>query len=103
MIDEKGLQPKEFYGRAGLDRKLFSALKNGGPSYQPSWNTAVRCCFALQLSSEETDEILKLAGYALSDSRKADLLIRYCIENKIWNLFDVDELLYSFGENILFK
>lgn len=36
LMAERHMTPKEFYTRAGLDRKLFSALKNGGPDYHPS-------------------------------------------------------------------
>ena len=100
---EQKLTPKEFYTRAGFDRKLFSALKNGGPGYQPSRNTAIRCCFALQLTLYRAEELLKLAGYALSDRTTSDLLIRYCLENGIWDLFDVDTLMDAFGQEILFK
>lgn len=102
-IEAQNIAPKEFYSRAGLDRKLFSAIKQGGRSYQPSRNTAIRCCFALRLPLERTEILLKAAGYALSDTKRQDLIIRYCIENKIWNLFDVDELLYALDESILFK
>ena len=102
-IKEQGLSPKEFYSRAGLDRKLFSSIKNGGYNYQPSRNTAIRCCFALHLPYERTEIFLKAAGYALSDTKRQDLILRYCIENKIWSIFDVDELLDALGESILFK
>lgn len=101
MTEEK-ISPKEFYSRTGMDRRLFSALKNGGKDYQPSRNTAIRCCFALQLSFKKSEELLKIAGYALSDSKPWDLIVRYCIENKVWNVFDVDGLLDSFGQESLF-
>ena len=102
-MQEQRLTPKEFYTRAGFDRKLFSALKNGGPAYQPSRNTAIRCCFALQLPLYRAEELLKLAGFALSDRTTSDLLIRYCLENGIWDLVDVDTLMDAFGQEILFK
>ncbi|MBQ4089307.1 MAG: hypothetical protein IJC56_05425 [Clostridia bacterium] len=102
-IRSQQISAKEFYSRAGLDRKLYSALKRGSKSYQPSRNTAIRCCFALRLPIERTELFLKAAGYALSYAKKQDLIIRYCIERQIWSIFDVDDLLDALGENILFK
>lgn len=101
IMEKKGLAPKEFCSRALFDRKLFHSLKTGGSNYQPSKDTAVRCCLALRLTSAQTSELLQIAGYSLSRRQKRDLLTRYCIENCIWNLFDVDELYIMMGEKPL--
>lgn len=101
IMEKKGVQPKEFCSRALFDRKLFHSLKTGGSNYQPSKDTAIRCCLALRLTSEQTSELLQTAGFSLSRRQKRDLLTRYCIENCIWNLFDVDELYTMMGEKPL--
>lgn len=103
LIEKKQMTPKDFYSAAAFDRKLFSAIKNGGYSYQPSRNTAIRSCFALQLTLSEAEHLLKIAGFALSNASTSDLLISYCLEQGIWNLFDVDDLMMAFGQNSIFK
>ena len=65
----------------------------------PSRNTAIALALSLHLSLEETDQLLETAGFALSHSSKADLIIEYFIINENWKLSDINEALYSFGEN----
>lgn len=100
-ISKAGITNHEFYTRAALDRKLFSALKNGGAHYQPSRDTAIRCCLALHLSLERAEVLLRTAGFALSCNTQRDLLVRYCFAHAVWNVYDVDELLLAFGEKSL--
>ena len=97
-LDQKNVKPVDFYHEAGIDRKLFSAIKTNKKSYQPSKNTAVRCCLALHLPAKEFQSMLSLAGYTLGRSRKDDLIIRYCIEHEIWSVMDVNDILLAFGE-----
>lgn len=99
-IEESGMKAAAFYKKAGIDRKLFSRIRTD-TDYQPNKKTAIRCCMALELNLKQTDELLRHAGYALSDSSQSDLAIRYCIENRIYDLMEVDMLLYMLGLSIL--
>ena len=99
-LDKKGMDPRAFYRQAGMDRKLFSKLKTDF-CYQPKKETAIRCCLALELSDEEAIELLKSAGYALSNSSSFDLAIRYCLKNHIYDLSAVNMLLEALEEKIL--
>ena len=40
-------------------------------------------------------DLLKCAGYALSDTSEFDLVIRYCIEHGVYDTMTVGEMLYS--------
>lgn len=97
LLAEKHIRPPAFYRAAGIDRKLFSAIRRDY-GYQPSRETAIRCCLALRLNIEETEELLKSAGYALSPARRFDLVIRWCVENGVWNVDRVNALLDELGE-----
>ena len=37
------------------------------------------------------------AGFALSPSSKADLIIEYCIQNEKYDVMDVDTILFHYG------
>jgi hypothetical protein len=49
----------------------------------------------------QVQELLGLAGYSLSNSDTGDLIVRFCIEKKIYNLLYVNEALKYFGVKTL--
>ena len=50
---------------------------------------------------DETDDFIGKAGYKLTHSSRFDIIIEYCIENKIYDVLEVNDILYDFGENLI--
>lgn len=100
LIDEKGLSDPYVYKRANLDRKLFSKIRCN-PDYCPSRKTVIALAIALELTLDETADLLSRAGYAFSPGSKADLIVEFCILNKIYDIFEVDTLLFKYGQPTL--
>ncbi len=100
IIDQKGLKDPEVYKKANIDRKLFNKIKNN-PDYRPSKNTAIAFAIALGLNLDETKDLIGRAGYALTHSSKADIIIEYFITNGNYNIYEINEVLFAFDQNLI--
>lgn len=100
IIEKRNLKTSDVYRKANIDRKHFSKIKNN-PDYRPSKITAIAIALALELDFDETDDFIGKAGYKLTHSSRFDIIIEYCIENKIYDVLEVNDILYDFGENLI--
>lgn len=96
LIREKKMENAEVYKRAIVDKKIFSKIKNNA-DYHPQKITALCLCVGAKLNLDEAKELLARAGYALSPCDKMDIIFTYFIENKIYDMIELDIQLEEHG------
>lgn len=99
MIDERGMTDAEAYNKAYVDRRHFSKIRKD-PNYAPAKKTVLAFAIALELSMDETKDLLNCAGFALSRSSKTDIIVAYFLQNKIYDMFEINEVLFDYGQPI---
>ena len=100
LIDAKGKTDPEVYKKANIDRKLFSKIRNN-PQYQPSKTTALAFAVALELNLDETRDFIGRAGFAISHSSKLDIIVEYFIKRGEFDIFLINDTLFSFNQPLL--
>jgi hypothetical protein len=100
FIDRSGLADAEIYRKAGLDRRHFSKIRSH-TDYRPQKSTVIALILALELDIGDASDLLETGGYSLSCSNTFDLIIQFCLENRIYDFFVVNELLDHYQQKAL--
>lgn len=100
LIDKSGKKDSEIYRKANLSKQHFSKIRNDS-HYQPKKATAIALALALELSYEDAADLIGRAGYAFTSSSKFDLIIRYFIEQRNFNVVEINIALYEFDQPLL--
>ncbi len=96
LMDKYGFDnASDLYIKANVSRQLWSSIIS--KKSNPSLNVCLKIAFAIKVTNHECKYLLKKAGYTLSSSNEYALIIRYAIENKIYDIYDVNKLLEENG------
>ncbi|MBR6357620.1 MAG: hypothetical protein IKR99_05635 [Lachnospiraceae bacterium] len=100
LIDERGWKDADCYKKANVSKQVFSNIRSN-PQYLPSKTTVLALAIALELDLDETKKLLERAGYAISHSSLADVIVEYFIIHKRYNIFEINQTLFEHDQKIL--
>jgi O-acetyl-ADP-ribose deacetylase (regulator of RNase III) len=101
-IDEKGADEVAVYKRANVSRQTWHKIVSD-KHYRPTKNTVIALAISLQLNIDETQSLLASAGFILSKSSLFDVIIMFCIVKKIYDVFEIDSILFQYDQETLFS
>ncbi len=99
-VKDSGMKPAEIYGRANITKSLYSKIMCN-VNYRPKKETIIAFAFAMKLSLEDTEYLLKKAGHALDDCSQFDIVCKYFLEKRIFDVFAINETLYDYDLPLL--
>lgn len=99
-IDESGMSDVDIYKKANIDRRLFSKIRSN-PAYHPRKQTVLALAIALELNIDDATAFLASAEYAFSPGNKGDLIVKYFIEQGVYDITTINFALYEYNQNLL--
>lgn len=96
IIREHNIPEVEVYKRAGIDRKYFEKIRNKKRT-KLERITIILLCLSLKLSFEDASDLYQRVGYAFSGCIKIDVIGKYFLENKIYDVDAFKKSVYEFG------
>ena len=93
-IDSSNLTDVQVYKKAFIDKRTFSKIRST-KNYHPSFGTIILFSIALKLSTSQFEDLLHSAAYSLPQNSYINITLKYCFDNKIYDIYRVNELIYA--------
>ena len=93
-VDKSHKSDIEIYKKATIDKRLFSKIRSNN-KYHPSFGTVTLLALALELTTNEYENLLKSASYSLPQNSYANITLKYCFDNKIYDVLYVNNLMFE--------
>ncbi|MCR5742204.1 MAG: hypothetical protein K6F92_00545 [Lachnospiraceae bacterium] len=97
VLDEKNIKLKDVYSFAGVTESYGSKIVTM-EKHTKDRDLIIRLCIAGHFSWDETNRALKLYGMSeLYAKNPRDAVLIVAINNRVFNLYDIDEMLLKHG------
>lgn len=100
LIDASGMTDAQVYRRANISRQHFSKIRSN-PAYQPTKRTVFALCIALELTLDQSEDLLSRAGFTMSHASKFDVIVEFFITTGNYDIFQINEVLFAYDQPIL--
>ena len=96
LMKQKNFTEAEVAARARVDAVIFTLLRNN-KRYIPEERTTFALLFGLELSLAEANALMERMRIHLSEKVWEEVLIGFCLENRIYNLATLNGILKHYG------
>lgn len=100
LTEEKSISLKELYKKANIDEAELEKIESNN-EYYPSKNILLSFVIAFKFSLKEMETLLEKYGYKISYDKRYDLIIKYFVENRRYDIFEINTVLFAYKENLL--
>lgn len=97
LMNEKKMTDSEICGKANISWGKMDEIRRN-PDYPLEKATVIAAAIGLQLGLPDTETFLEKAGYRLSNGSRADLIVAYFIKKGNYNIHEINEVLFVFGQ-----
>lgn len=101
FIYKAGMTNSEVYSRIDMDRRLFSKICSFNNGYMPSKKNILALSIGMKLTAEQAQELLEIVGYTFSKYSKTDIVVKYFLEKREYNIFKINEVLTHYNRTTL--
>lgn len=93
-IDDSGMTDAQVYNKAYVDRRAFSKIRTG-ETKNVSKYTAICLGLALELEIDDFIKLLNSNHISLEENNYFDIAIKWCIKNHVYDIDQVNDILYA--------
>ena len=95
FLKKYAFNPSDVYKRAGISKQYFNLALND--KVNPGKQKVMQLCIGLKLRLFEANDLMYVAGYSFSDCYAIDLIFKYAIQNEIYDIHLINDLLYEYS------
>ena len=101
-VNRSGKKDSEIYKPMEYSKQAYSKMMSN-PATKPKKNTAMLFCLSLELTYEESIDLLARAGYTFDVTEKKELVVEACIKNGFYDIWRINFMLEDNGLSMLIK
>lgn len=102
LLEEKRKKIDDIHLRAGIKKEYWHKVTNG--KIHPSKQKLLCLAVILKLNLEETEKLLRVAGYSLAEDLTVyEAIMGFFIKKGIYSFFEIDQQLSRYGEKTIFS
>ena len=99
LIEDRQIKDSEAYHRANVSKSVFGKIINN-KNYKAGKQIVLAFAAGLQLSMDETTELMHKAGHAFTN-KCFDVVVHYCIEQGIYDVSEINSILFKYDQMLL--